>query len=85
MPKRKDKTPLVPTVYVQLLARSATTGKPRYVKGSTITVLRMTPRHVYGVINEALRQEACRIRDEEHKRERNRQDTGDDRDVSDEG
>lgn len=49
-------------------------GKPRYVKGSTITVINMTPRHVYGVINEALRQEACRLRDELHKKERQRTD-----------
>lgn len=61
------------TVYVQLLERSVTTGKPRYVKGSTITVLRMTARHVYGVINEALRQEACRLRDELHRQERSRE------------
>lgn len=70
MPRRRDKTPIQPTVYVQLLERSASTGKPRYCKGSTITVLNMTPRHVYGVINEALRQEACRLRDELHQRER---------------
>lgn len=76
MPKRPAEA-FVPTVYVQLLERSRQTGKPRYVKGSTITVLRMTPRHVYGVINEALRQEACRLRDELHREERQRDDDTD--------
>lgn len=76
MPK-KDKTPYARTVYVQLLAREVTTGRPRFVKGSTITVLNMTPRHVYGVINEALRQEACRLREELHKTERRRDDDAD--------
>lgn len=78
MPRRKDKTPYAATVYVQLLAREATTGRPRFVRGSTITVLNMTPRHVYGVINEALRQEACRLREELHRTERSRRDDGND-------
>lgn len=77
MAERRDKRlPFVQTVYVQLLERNAKTGKPRYVKGSTITVLNMTPRHVYGVLNESLRQEACRLRDELHRKERSRE--GDD-------
>ena len=70
--RRDKKLPFVQTVYVQLLERNASTGKPRYVKGSTVTVLNMTARHVYGVINEALRQEACRLRDELHRKERSR-------------
>ena len=75
--RRRDKASTEPTVYVQLLERHPVTGKPRYVKGSSITVLKMTPRHVYGVINEALRQEACRLRAELHQQERQRYDDGD--------
>jgi len=69
VPRSRGKTPIRPTIYVQLLQRDMQTGKPRFVKGSTITVLQMSARQVYGVINEALRQEACRLRDEMHRQE----------------